>query len=66
MVLQYRDVGGGPMIDLGVHILDLTRYLMGNPKPVSVFGATFNKLGDRPGRSQTDRRLSLRGQQRYL
>lgn len=41
--------GGGPMIDLGVHILDLTRYLMGNPKPVSVFGATFNKLGDRPG-----------------
>ena len=41
--------GGGPMIDLGVHILDLTRYLMGNPKPVSVFGASFTKLGDRPG-----------------
>ena len=29
--------------------MDLTRYLMGNPKPVSVYGATFHKLGDRPG-----------------
>lgn len=39
--------GGGPLIDLGVHVIDLTRYLMGNPKAVSVYGATFQKLFDR-------------------
>lgn len=39
--------GGGPLIDLGVHVIDLVRYLMGNPKAVSVYGATFQKLGDR-------------------
>ncbi len=38
---------GGPLIDLGVHVIDLSRYLMGNPKPVAVYGATFHKLGDR-------------------
>ena len=38
---------GGPLIDLGVHVTDLTRYLLGNPMPVSVYGATFHKLGDR-------------------
>lgn len=41
--------GGGPLIDLGVHVIDLVRYLMGCPKPVSVYACTYKKLLDRPG-----------------
>ena len=41
--------GGGPLIDLGVHVIDLVRYLSGKPKPVSVYGATFQKLFNRKG-----------------
>lgn len=37
--------GGGPLIDIGVHVLDLTLWLMGNPKPVSVMGSTYAKFG---------------------
>ncbi len=37
--------GGGPLIDIGVHMLDLALYLMGDPKPVSVSGATYAEFG---------------------
>jgi predicted dehydrogenase len=36
--------GGGPLIDLGVHMLDLTLWLMGSPKAVRVSGAVYDKL----------------------
>ena len=39
--------GGGPIIDLGVHVIDFTRYMMGNPKPVSVYAVASERLGAR-------------------
>lgn len=39
--------GGGPLIDLGVHVIDIIWYLMGKPRPVSVTGNTYQKLGNR-------------------
>ena len=34
--------GGGALIDIGVHMLDLAMYLMGFPEPVAVSGSTYN------------------------
>jgi len=39
--------GGGTLIDLGVHVLDLVLWLMGNPRAVLVAGATYTKFGNR-------------------
>ncbi|HOE96234.1 MAG TPA: Gfo/Idh/MocA family oxidoreductase [Candidatus Sumerlaeota bacterium] len=40
--------GGGACIDIGVHILDLTLWLMGFPRPVTVSGFSRNELSKRP------------------
>ncbi|NLL70433.1 MAG: Gfo/Idh/MocA family oxidoreductase [Epulopiscium sp.] len=40
--------GGGPVIDLGVHVIDLVRYITGKPKAVSVSASTFHDLGMKP------------------
>jgi predicted dehydrogenase len=40
---------GGPVFDIGVHILDLTLWLMGFPEPVSVSGRVCDPIGTRPG-----------------
>ncbi|MBQ6021097.1 MAG: Gfo/Idh/MocA family oxidoreductase [Clostridia bacterium] len=38
--------GGGPLIDLGVHMIDLTWWLMGCPEVEAVTGNTFCKFAD--------------------
>jgi len=40
--------GGGPLIDIGTHALDLTLWMMDNYKPKSVTGSVFYKLGSLP------------------
>lgn len=37
--------GGGPLIDIGTHALDITLWMMNNYEPVSVSGQVFYKLG---------------------
>lgn len=38
--------GGGPLIDIGTHALDLTLWLMNNHEVKSVMGTTYRKLAD--------------------
>lgn len=38
--------GGGPLIDIGTHALDLTLWMMNNYEPASVTGSTYRKLAD--------------------
>lgn len=38
--------GGGPLIDLGVHMIDVSIWLMGNPRPVAVSGATYTEFAE--------------------
>ncbi|MGE7216775.1 Gfo/Idh/MocA family protein [Priestia koreensis] len=39
--------GGGPLIDLGVHMLDITLYLLGDLEITSVTGQTYRAFGDK-------------------
>jgi predicted dehydrogenase len=39
---------GGPLIDIGVHVMDLCVWLMGCPKPVAASGKVYRMFGDRP------------------
>jgi predicted dehydrogenase len=40
--------GGGPMIDIGVHILEMAHYMIASPKPIAASGNTWTYLGNKP------------------
>ncbi len=40
--------GGGPLIDIGVHLIETAHFLMGEPKPVAASAQMFTYLGDKP------------------
>lgn len=40
--------GGGPMIDIGVHSLEMAHYMIGSPRPISATGNCFTFLGNKP------------------
>jgi predicted dehydrogenase len=39
--------GGGPMIDIGVHVIEMAHYLMGSPQPVAAAGNTWTYMGNK-------------------
>jgi len=47
--MEKEKSGGGPLIDLGVHMLDLALWLMGSPKATRVSGAVYDKLAKEMG-----------------
>ena len=40
--------GGGPMIDIGVHVIEAAHYFMGSPRPVAASGNIWTYMGDKP------------------
>ncbi len=40
--------GGGPLIDIGVHIIECAHYCMGEPKPVAATGNVWTYMGNKP------------------
>lgn len=47
--VEQQHAGGGACIDIGVHVLDLALWMMGNPKPVTVSGTARTELARIPG-----------------
>ena len=40
--------GGGPLIDIGVHVLETAHFLIGSPRPLTATANTFCYIGDKP------------------
>jgi predicted dehydrogenase len=40
--------GGGPMIDIGVHILETAHYMIGSPRPITASGGAWTYMGNKP------------------
>ena len=53
--LNEYEQGGGPLIDIGTHALDLTLWTMNNYKPKYVVGTVYHEA------EQTDRRPATPG-----
>ncbi len=45
---QKEKQGGGPMIDIGVHVIEMAHYVMGSPKPVAASGNVWTYMGNKP------------------
>lgn len=51
--LNEEEQGGGPLIDIGTHALDLTLWCMDNYKPKRVMGSVYHKLSDQTQTANT-------------
>lgn len=40
--------GGGPLIDIGVHAMEMAHYAMGLPKPIAASGKIWTYMGNKP------------------
>ena len=47
--LSMEEQGGGPLVDIGSHSLDLALWMMNNYRPKFVVGNVYNKIGSKKG-----------------
>jgi len=45
--------GGGPMIDIGVHVIEMAHYTIGSPRPLTATGNTWTYMGNHPSQVQS-------------
>ncbi|HDP80811.1 MAG TPA: Gfo/Idh/MocA family oxidoreductase [Spirochaetes bacterium] len=51
--------GGGALIDIGIHTIDLVKFLTGAGRARTVYGKLFHKIGPRPGLKGTVKYASV-------